>query len=82
MSKLVITWSDSSLPNTSFTIKVKDATNNSTHTVTIPANTQSSSYTTNISTISGHSYWLVSCSPTKYNNVNYSVFTGFTNSNT
>lgn len=75
---ITITWSEPGLPDTSFTIQVKDVTISSTYVVTIPGNIQNNSYKTNIASISGHSYGLVSCSPTTYNNVNYSVFTGLT----
>ena len=78
ITNIVIIWNDSSLPDVEFTIKIKDITNNSTFDITIPRNYQSSSYTTNKTFISGHQYQLVSCSPTKFGNTTYQVFTGVT----
>ena len=77
-NNIIITWDDSSLPDVEFTIKIKDITNNSTFDITIPRNYQSSSYTTNKTFIYGHQYQLVSCSPTKFGNTTYQVFTGVT----
>ena len=78
ITNIVIIWNDSSLPDVEFTIKIKDITNNSTFDITIPRNYQSSSYITNKTFISGHQYQLVSCSPTKFGNTTYQVFTGVT----
>lgn len=75
-TNIVIIWDDSSLPDVQFTINAKD--NNIPFNITIPKNYQGSYYTTNKPYISGHSYQLVSCAPTKVGNNTYQVFTGVT----